>query len=132
MQRVKKTGMLINNKQVSIIIIRRSNYAGKRCSKKSRTTGGTAAVAYKIGQNSVKQVEQHTGKSFDNLSEEEIASAIDDLDIDLPAEEQEEPEEAYVEEPDYIDELERLAGLKDKGIITEEEFQAKKKELLGL
>ncbi|MDK2890961.1 MAG: Short C-terminal domain [Methanoculleus sp.] len=29
-------------------------------------------------------------------------------------------------EPSYIDELERLAGLRDKGIITEEEFQAKK------
>ena len=94
--------------------------------------GGTAAVAYKIGQNSVKQVEQHTGKSFDNLSEEELASAIDNLDIDLPADDQDEADETYVEEPDYIDELERLAGLKEKGIITEEEFQAKKKELLGL
>ena len=31
---------------------------------------------------------------------------------------------------DYIDELERLSSLKEKGIITEEEFQAKKKELL--
>ena len=94
--------------------------------------GGTAAVAYKIGQNSVKQVEQHTGKSFDSLSEEELATAIDDLDIDLPADDQDEADETYVEEPDYIDALERLAGLKEKGIISEEEFQAKKKELLGL
>jgi hypothetical protein len=31
-----------------------------------------------------------------------------------------------------LDELERLAGLRDKGIITEEDFQAKKKQLLGL
>jgi hypothetical protein len=30
------------------------------------------------------------------------------------------------------DELEKLAGLKDKGIITAEEFAAKKKQLLGL
>lgn len=94
--------------------------------------GGTAAVAYKIGQNSVKQVEQHTGKSFDSLSEEELTSAINDLDIDLPADDQDEGDEAYIDEPDYIDELERLAGLKEKGIITEEEFQVKKKELLGL
>jgi FMN phosphatase YigB (HAD superfamily) len=98
--------------------------------------GGTAAVAYKIGQNSVRQVEQHTGKSFDSLSEEELALAIDDLDIDLPADDQDQTgDEAYEEfddEPDYIDELERLAGLKEKGIITEEEFQAKKKQLLGL
>lgn len=33
---------------------------------------------------------------------------------------------------DYIKELERLAELKDKGIITEEEFLNKKKQILGL
>ena len=31
-----------------------------------------------------------------------------------------------------LDELEKLAGLRDKGIITEEEFNAKKKHLLGI
>lgn len=31
-----------------------------------------------------------------------------------------------------LDELEKLASLKDKGIITDEEFNAKKKQLLGL
>jgi hypothetical protein len=31
-----------------------------------------------------------------------------------------------------LDELEKLATLKDKGIITEEEFQKKKKQILGL
>jgi hypothetical protein len=31
-----------------------------------------------------------------------------------------------------LDQLERLASLKDKGAITEEEFRAKKKQLLGL
>jgi len=36
------------------------------------------------------------------------------------------------DEPDYIDELERLAGLKEKGIIFEEDYEAKKKKLLGL
>jgi hypothetical protein len=30
------------------------------------------------------------------------------------------------------DELEKLAGLRDQGVITEEEFEAKKKQLLGL
>lgn len=32
----------------------------------------------------------------------------------------------------YIDELERLAGLRDKGIITDDDFNAKKNKLLGL
>ncbi len=31
-----------------------------------------------------------------------------------------------------LDDLEKLAALKEKGIISEEEFQAKKKQLLGL
>ena len=32
----------------------------------------------------------------------------------------------------YLDELERLASFRDQGIITQEEFDAKKKDLLGL
>jgi hypothetical protein len=35
-------------------------------------------------------------------------------------------------EADYMAELEKLAQLKSQGIITEEEFQAKKKQLLGI
>ena len=31
-----------------------------------------------------------------------------------------------------LEDLEKLAELKEKGIITEEEFQAKKKQILGL
>jgi len=33
---------------------------------------------------------------------------------------------------DYIEELKKLAELRDLGIITDEEFEAKKKDLLGL
>jgi len=40
---------------------------------------------------------------------------------------------AYVvEHQSGADEIEKLAQLRDKGILTEEEFQAKKKQLLGL
>ena len=31
-------------------------------------------------------------------------------------------------EPEYVGELERLAQLRDQGILTEEEFEAKKKQ----
>ena len=34
--------------------------------------------------------------------------------------------------PDYAAELEQLAQLKNQGIITEEEFEAKKKQILGI
>jgi hypothetical protein len=35
-------------------------------------------------------------------------------------------------EADPYAELEKLAGLKQQGIITEEEFEAKKKQILGI
>jgi membrane protease subunit (stomatin/prohibitin family) len=34
--------------------------------------------------------------------------------------------------PDYTAELERLAKLRDEGVITAEDFEAKKKQLLGI
>ena len=35
-------------------------------------------------------------------------------------------------EPSYMAELEQLAQLRDQGVITAEEFDAKKKQLLGI
>jgi hypothetical protein len=40
-------------------------------------------------------------------------------------------EEAPVAE-DYTAELEKLAQLKNQGILTEDEFQAKKRQILGI
>jgi len=39
---------------------------------------------------------------------------------------------AAEEEPAYLGELQQLAQLKSQGIITEDEFQAKKRQLLGI
>ncbi len=47
-----------------------------------------------------------------------------------PAEEAPAPQAAA--DPGYVGELERLAGLRDQGIITNEDFEAKKKQLLGI
>jgi membrane protease subunit (stomatin/prohibitin family) len=35
-------------------------------------------------------------------------------------------------EPDYATELAKLAQLRDQGVITAEDFEAKKKQLLGI
>jgi hypothetical protein len=115
--------------------------------------GGTAA-AIKMTQKDADRIEQHTGASVEELTEEELVAAMEDLGIKsielddndraiITAEEdqaapaaqpvQAAPPAAPPEpEPSYLDELERLAGLRDSGIITEEEFEAKKKQLLGL
>jgi membrane protease subunit (stomatin/prohibitin family) len=46
---------------------------------------------------------------------------------------EQQPQQAYAPaEPDYAAELEQLAQLKNQGILSEEEFQAKKKQILGI
>ncbi len=35
-------------------------------------------------------------------------------------------------EPEYMGELERLAQLREQGILSDEEFEAKKKQILGI
>jgi putative oligomerization/nucleic acid binding protein len=66
-------------------------------------------------------VESKTGMREDFSSREEPAEAA------APA-----PAPAAAPEPEYVGELERLSQLKDQGIITDEEFEAKKKQILGI
>lgn len=42
------------------------------------------------------------------------------------------PPAAAPAEPDYMAELEQLAQLRNQGILSDEEFEAKKKQLLGI
>jgi hypothetical protein len=42
------------------------------------------------------------------------------------------PPPAAPAEPDYAEELTKLAGLRDQGIINDQEFEAKKKAILGI
>ena len=51
---------------------------------------------------------------------------------DEPQQAQSAPAPAPAAQSDYTAELEKLAKLRDEGIVTAEEFEAKKKQLLGL
>lgn len=42
---------------------------------------GGSYSSYKLSQQDLQQVEQHTGKDAEDLSEEEIENAMDDLEI---------------------------------------------------
>jgi hypothetical protein len=108
--------------------------------------GATAGVAYKLGKNQAQKIQEHTGYPPDQLSEDDLQAAMTDLNIEPePLDEQDRQEIAAAQggstptqpEPeaggeDYIEELQRLAGLRDSGIITDEEFETKKQQLLGL
>src|SRR4051794_16892563 len=50
---------------------------------------------------------------------------------DQPADDQEAPQAAPAQ-ADYTAELEKLAKLRDEGVISTDDFEAKKKQLLGI
>ena len=95
--------------------------------------GGLIAVGvHKMSKKDVERVEEHTGKSAEELSDEELDQAMSDLNIEAEELTDEEWEQAEKAEDDYIAELERLSKLHDEGVITDEEFETKKAQLLGL
>jgi predicted Zn-dependent peptidase len=128
---------------------------GRRYRRRRFLVGGATMLlvggaAYKLGQNSVKQVEEYTGKPAEDLTQEELEAALNDLGIQeeeitdsdmaaIEAEAVDEPAAPARPSPapappqaNYIEELKKLAELKDAGIVTAEEFESKKKQLLGL
>ena len=105
---------------------------------------GTAA-AIKLSQQDAQRIEQHTGFPPDQLEDQDLNQAVQELNIQsqsLTPEEQAalnqqntqaaSPAPTGAKQTDYIAELEKLGELKNQGIITDEEFESKKKQLLGL
>ena len=112
--------------------------------------GGAAYGAVKLTQKDSQRIEEHTGASVEELTEEELVAAMEELGIQS-IELDENDKSAIITEsgqaapavpaqaapspaPDesYLEELERLADLRDRGIISPEDFEAKKKQLLGI
>ena len=107
--------------------------------------GGAAYGAVKLSQKDAGRIEEYSGSSVEEMTEEELVAAMKELgiqSIDLSDEDKaavaaDSAQSAAAAapaqtEPSYLDELEKLAALRDQGIITEEEFTAKKNQLLGL
>ncbi len=91
--------------------------------------------------NSLGKAFRNLGKSLINTGKKGVDRAVDwaetpDPDpnmVDTVAEDV--PRSEPQREPEVVsvaEEISRLAELRDKGILTEEEFQAKKQQLLGL
>ena len=112
--------------------------------------GGAAAV--KLTQRDTQRIEEHAGGSVEELSEEELVAAMRELGIQsvelspedtaaLAQDEAANPPEledvppasvsGTAETPSYIQELQQLGALRDQGILTDEEFEAEKKRILG-
>ena len=107
--------------------------------------GGLVAYGtHKMSQKDAKRIEEHTGVNPEELEDAELEQAMSELNIEkqtVTPEDLEQgsaaatPESAAApagDSSDYIAELEKLASLRDAGILTDEEFEAKKRQILGL
>lgn len=94
---------------------------------------------YKMTSSQAKQVEQHSGVPPEEMTDEELSQSMDELGIPkqkIDADDQEAAAGGGTASPgattDWADEITKLAELRDNGVLTDEEFEAKKKQILGL
>ncbi len=130
----------------------------RRTIRRSMLLGGMVVIAaqgtakaIKLSQQDAQRIQQHTGMAPQELEDGDLAQAMQELNIQsqpLSAEDQAalnqsgaaqtqapqsaQPTEGPAPEQDVITQIERFADLRDRGILTEEEFEAKKRQLLGL
>lgn len=101
--------------------------------------------AYKMSTQDADRIEQHTGIPPEELEDEDLEQAMDELGIEkqtITDADQEVGAEAHAADAapsvppasggDDLDQLQKLADLHAAGILTDEEFAAKKAQILGL
>ena len=103
--------------------------------------GGLVAFgAYKMSTRDADRIEEHTGVPPEELDDEELDQAMTELNIpketvdDTDREAAGETSDAGAAAPaaaDPLDQIKKLADLHAQGILTDEEFETKKTELLG-
>jgi Short C-terminal domain len=97
---------------------------------------------YKMSTHDAQRIEEHTGLPPEDLEDEDLEQAMDELGIPKQLVDDSDQEIGGGQAPaataapagggtDLADELRKLADLRDQGILTEEEFEAQKAKILG-
>lgn len=107
--------------------------------------GGLVAFgAYKMSQKDADRIEEHTGVPPEELEDDEVEQAMDDLGIEKQTVTEADQEAgaagseaaaspaATSSTMTQLDQIEKLAQLNEQGVLTDEEFAAKKKQILDL
>ena len=103
--------------------------------------GGLVAFgAYKMSTRNADRIEEHTGVPPEELDDQELDQAMDELNIPKEGVDDSDREAADAGDEgggtaapaaDPLDQIKKLADLHAQGILTDEEFETKKTELLG-
>lgn len=121
---IEVTGQQQTNSRISVT--RMATLGVFSLAAPKRTTVKEASVV--IGLKDGKQVFFHTKLLTEFEVHQKLANAISYYHSVQPAQ----ASQPVTQGISNADELEKLAALKEKGIITQDEFDAKKKQLLGL
>ena len=92
-----------------------------------RATAGTAVVAgtaTAVSGRVARRQQQRYGAQDAAYAQQQSEAMAEGFEHGAPG-----PEAG---QPDYVAELEQLSALKAQGILTDEEFEAKKKQILGI
>ena len=105
---------------------------GRRGPGLVRAAATTAVVAGTAGAVRHRQDQKYAAQDQAAYDQQMAQQAAYDQQMAAQQAAPAQPAPAAPAEPDYMAELEQLAQLKAQGIITDEEFEAKKKQLLGI
>ena len=95
--------------------------------------GGLVAFgAYKMSTKDADRIKQDSGIDPEEMTDEELEASMAKLGIEKQYRDANDVEEGASTGTTDLDELERLSKLRDQGVLTEEEFTAKKQQILGL
>lgn len=90
---------------------------GARRRTRRRMNRRTALMMMSMQQK--QQIQKQTGKNPEQMSEDELNAAMEKTGVEPKSDTD-------------IEQLEKLADLKDRGIINEQEFEAKKSQILKM
>lgn len=107
----------------------------RRRRRRVMLVGGMMAYgAYKMSQSQADQIQQHTGIDPEELSDEDLAQAMDELGIEKQGVSAEDLAHASPEPagsgPADLEQLKKLGELHTQGVLTDEEFAAMKAKIL--
>ncbi|MCR9288914.1 MAG: NINE protein [Bacteroidetes bacterium] len=88
--------------------------------------------AVRLGFKDVKKIKEHDALAFIRIQDEFEAFEENGFKLDNPTSKVDAPEEDLLSTtPDLLDQLKKLGELKEKGLLTEEEFVSQKEKLLN-
>ena len=106
----------------------------RRRRRRMLLVGGLVAFGtYKMTKKDADRIQQDSGIPPEEMTDEELEESMAKLGIEKQYRDEADVEQAVpTGMASVADELQHLAKLRDQGIVTEEEFTAKKKQLLGI